>query len=162
MIAGANWVVVATNGDGSVARPSSSSRIASSTQRHAETAVFLGDRQGRPVQLDHRVPPSAGVGAFVDHRADERGRALLVDDAADGVLQLALVVIEFEIHAGSIRLAVRVDVGVEQVEISLHPDENDNFTATGNLREDECRRRHRRRFKERDEQLWGSGTNRTC
>ena len=62
----------------------------------------------------------------------------------------------------------------EQVEISLHPDENDNFTTTGNLREDECdadigvvsnrcdRVSTRFEFRERDEQLWGSGTNRTC
>ena len=137
---------------------------------HAETAVVLGDRQGGPVELDHRRPPSRGVGAVVDHRADERRRALLVDDAAHGVLQLALVVIEFEIHAGSIRLAVRVAAGVDEVEISLHPDENDNFTTTGNLREDDatptsapCRSMRPVASKfERDEQLWGSGTNRTC
>ena len=80
---------------------------------HPETAVLLGDRQGGPVELDHRGPPSGGVDAVVDHRADERRRTLLVDDAAHGVLQLALVVIEFEIHAGSIRLTVRVVGGGE-------------------------------------------------
>ncbi len=167
---GANCVVVATNGDGSLARPSSSSRIASSIQLMPETAVLLGDRQRRPVELDHRVPPAGGVDAVVDHRADERRRALLVDDAAHGVLQLALVVVEFEIHA-LLRLAsvsrCGSSGGRRRWKSRCTP-----MRMIISLRRETYAKMNRRRHPSligvgferlrRGEHSWGCGTNRTC
>ena len=72
-------------------------------EAEAEPTVLLGHRQRRPVELDHPAPQLLGAHVLLDDAADERDRALALEDGAHRLLERALIVGELEFHAAQPR-----------------------------------------------------------
>jgi hypothetical protein len=73
---------------------------------HAKAADFGGECECGPVEAGEGVPEVGRVVALVDDPSHVGGRTLFVEDLADSPLELALVVVEFEVHASQPRSRV--------------------------------------------------------